>query len=237
MRKLASIALLTALFTIAVPAQKQLKPWIDWSQKDALKILEDSPWGQTQTETDKTVFFSSTITESLRRMGGGSTAQEINLNFRIRFFTAKPIRQALVRMMEIQQKNLPKETIDRLNIFANSRSNDSVIVAVAFDSTIERYSVEVMQSLGRVTTQLAKNQTYLERKDGKRVYLSEYVAPGKDGFGARFIFPRQFEGQPFLSAKAGEVRFHSEFLVGSKSVELDRRFKTADMVYNGEFEY
>jgi hypothetical protein len=236
MSKFASVALLTALFAVAVLSQKQFRPWGEWSQKDALKILEDSPWGQTQTETDTSIFFSAPA-ESNRRMGGGSTNQEINLNFRIRFFTAKPIRQALVRIMEIQQKNLPSETSDRLTKFANLRSDQWVILTLNFDSTNERYSIEVMQALGRVTTELIKSQTYLERKDGKRAYLNQYVAPGKDGFGARFIFPRQFEGEPFLSPKSGEVRFHSELLVGAKSVTFDRRFKTADMVYNGELEY
>ena len=236
MSKLTIVALLTALFAVGVLAQEQLEPWVAWSRKDAQKILNDSPWAQTQTETDTSqTFFPAS--ENSRRLGGGATNQEINLNFRIRFLTAKPIRQALARMMEIQQKNLSRDTIDRLNKFANLRANEWVIVVVAFDSTNERYSVPVMQALAGITTDLAKNQTFLERKDGKRVYLNEYVAPGKDGFGARFIFPRQFQGQPFLVAKTGEVRFHSEFSAGSKSFEFDRRFNTAAMVYNGELEY
>ena len=71
----------------------------------------------------------------------------------------------------------------------------------------------------------------------KRIYLNEYVAPGKDGFGARFIFPRNFEGKPFLGADNGEVRFYSQFSVGSRALKLDRRFKLADMMYDGELEY
>jgi hypothetical protein len=246
MSKLAIVALVTALFSVAVPAQKQPKPWGEWSQKDAQKILDDSPWGQTQTETDTSqMFYSPTNDPNVSgrssndssRLRQGATNQAVNLNFRVRFFSAKPIRQALVRLMEIKQKDLPKETIDRLNVFANLRSDEWIIVAVAFDSNDQRYSGPVMQAFGSVTTDLAKNDTYLERKDGKRLYLNEYVAPGKDGFGARFIFPRQVEGQPFLTADAGEVRFHSEFSAGSRSLKLDRRFKTAEMVYNGELEY
>lgn len=246
MSKLATLALATALFTVTVLAQKQTKPWGEWSQKDAQKILDDSPWGQTQIETDTSQMFFSPTSDPNRsrstsndssRLSQGATNQAVNLNFRIRFLTAKPIRQALVRLTELKQKDLPKDAIERLNAFASMRSDQWVIVAVAFDSTDQRYSGPVMQAFGSVTTDLVKNDTYLERKDGKRVYLNEYVAPGKDGLGARFIFPRLLDGQPFLTPEAGEVRFHSEFSAGSRSLKLDRRFKTANMVYNGELEY
>jgi len=248
MSRLAIVTLVTALFAVGVLAQKQPKSWADWSQKDAQKILDNSPWGQTQTDTDTSQMFFSPTSDPNRtgsrntsndssRLSQGATNQAVTVNYRVRFFTAKPIRQALVRLMELNQKNLSKETIERLNIFANLRSDDWVIVAVAFDASDQRYAGPVMQAFGSATTDLAKNDTYLERKDGKRVYLNEYVAPGKDGFGARFIFPRQFEGKPFLSPDAGEVRFYSQFSVGSRSIKLDRPFKVAEMIYDGELEY
>jgi hypothetical protein len=246
MIKLAIVALATTLFAGAVLAQKQLKPWDQWSQKEAQKILDDSPWGQTQTDTD-TSEMSYSPTSDPDRMGRsandssrtrqGATNQEVHVNFRVRFFTAKPIRQALVRLMQLKQKDLPKETIERLNQFANLQSNEWIIVAVAFDATDQRYSGPVLQAFGSATTDLAKNNTYLERKDGKKIFLNEYVSPGKDGFGARFIFPRVVDGQPFLAADSGEVRFYSQFSVGSTGIKLDRRFKTNDMMYNGELEY
>jgi hypothetical protein len=246
MRKLATAALITTLLAAGVMAQKQPKPWGDWSKKDAEKILNDSPWGQTYTETDTSqMFFSPTSDPNTRgqtsndnsRLRQGATNTEVHVNFHIRFFTAKPIRQALVRLMEVNQPNLPKETIERLNTFASLQSNELIIVAVAFDSTDQRYSGPVMQAFGSVTTDLAKNNSYLERKDGKKVFLTEYVPPGKDGFGARFIFPRVVDGQPFLSADSGEVRFFTEYRVGSNAIKLDRRFKVADMMYDGQLQY
>src|SRR6267142_3016339 len=242
MRKLIIAAIVAALLSLAVQAQKQLKPWGEWSQKDAQKILNDSAWGRTQTETDTSqMFFSPTndtgVTRSTSNSGSrarqGATNEAVHVNFHVRFFTAKPIRQALVRLMEINQTNLSKDTIERLNLFANLQSNEWIIVAVAFDATDQRYSGPVLQAFGSATTDLAKNNTYLERKDGKKIFLNEYVPPGKDGFGARFIFPRVVDGQPFLAADTGEVRFFSEFSAGSVSIKLDRRFKITDMMYNG----
>jgi hypothetical protein len=246
MRKPAIIALLTALFAVGVLAQKQAKPWSEWSKKDAEKILNDSPWGRTQTETDTSQMFFSPTSDPNRsrstsndssRLNQGATNQAVNLNFRIRFFTARPIRQALVRLMELSQTNLPKETLEKLDQFANLHSDDLIIVAVGFDSTDQRYSGPVMQAFGSVTTDVLKNVTYLERKDGKRVFLNEYVPPGKDGFGARFIFERKVDGQPFLTADSGEIRFYSEYSAGSNKFKLNMRYKVADMIYDGQLEY
>ena len=74
----------------------------------------------------------------------------------------------------------------------------------------------------------------LTGNDGKRLFLEEYVPPGKDGFGARFIFLRELDGKPFLTKDTGEVRFYAEY---SNGIKVNRRFKTADMIYKGELEY
>ncbi len=246
MRKLVIAALLTALLTSVVLGQKQLKPWGDWSKKDAEKMLNDSPWGQTQAETDTSNMFFvpgagtgpdvGANTES-NRLRQGATNQAVNVNFRIRFFTAKPIRQAFARLIELNQANLTKELAAQLTAWSDAHSDDWIIVAVTFDSTDRRYSGPVMQAFGSATSDAVKNNTYLERKDGKRVFLTEYQAPGSDGAGAKFVFARVLDGKPFLTANSGEVRFHSEFATGSTNVKLDRRYTVADMVYDGKLEY
>src|SRR5215510_3607445 len=47
MRKLILIAMLTLLLNLEAAAQNA-KPWTEWSRAEAEKILNDSPWGQTQ---------------------------------------------------------------------------------------------------------------------------------------------------------------------------------------------
>jgi hypothetical protein len=74
---------------------------------------------------------------------------------------------------------------------------------------------------------------YLER-NGKRLFLEEYIPPGKDGFGARFIFLRTLDEKPFIADNTGEVRFYAKFSNGPK---IDRRFKVSEMIYNGGLEY
>ena len=38
-------------------AQKERKPWTEWSQKEAENVLNDSPWSRMQTDTDTSEMF------------------------------------------------------------------------------------------------------------------------------------------------------------------------------------
>ncbi len=242
MKRLLITITVLVLIAVAAPAQKSDKPWQEWSKKEAQKILDDSPWGRTQTETDISEMFYTPTTQSGRgssssRQTQGATNQPVNVNFRIRFFTAQPIRQAFVRLMRLNQPNLDKQTLERLDAFTKVRSEQWIIVAVGYDATDQRYSGPVLQAFGSATTDVLKNNTYLERKDGTKNFLDEYVPPGRDGFGARFIFPRKVDGQPFLTVDSGEVRFYSEYTTGLSKLKLNMRFKVADMMANGQLEY
>src|SRR5262252_6499643 len=146
MHKLIAGATLVILIAIGVAAQKS-KSWGDWSKKDAEKILNDSPWGQTQTETDTSQMFYSPTSDPSRgratsndssRSRQGATNTEVNVNFRIRFFSAKPIRQAFVRTIELQN-TLTKEQSAGLAAWSNAHTDDWIIVSVSFDSTDQRY--------------------------------------------------------------------------------------------------
>lgn len=215
--------------------------WTKWTKKDAEKILSQSPWAQDQTETDTSeMFFSPTSDPNMagrtandgQRLEKGATNQSVNVKYTIRFFSARPVRRALVRLMELQSKP-SAEVLERLHNFANVKATDSIIITVLAQSTDQRSERSVMEAFNGAVTATLKNETYLER-DGKRLFLEEYIPPGKDGFGARFIFLRMMDEKPFIGDRTGEVRFYSKFQKGPK---LDRRFKVSEMIYNGELEY
>jgi hypothetical protein len=225
-------------------ASAQKKAWTGWSKSDAEKMISDSPWAQTQTDTetsqrlysrtaDPNATSDRTTAAANARLARGAINREVNVKFRVRFFSARPVRQALARLIQLEQKP-GEEVLEKLHAFAELKSASSIIVTASFDSSDRGYLGTITQAFTTATTSILKHNTYLERSDGKRLYLDQYVAPGKDGFGARFIFPRKVGGQPFLNAKSGEVRFHTEYPIG---IQIDRRYKVADMIYNGEIEY
>ena len=246
MKKGASVVLvlllLTAIAFETVTGQKQAKSWKEWSKADAEKVLNKSAWGQLQVDTDLSEMFFTPTTDarttrapnSNSRLEQGATNQETKLTYGIRFFSARPVRQAFIRMIQLQQKNLEADVIERMNNFAELPSTDSIIIAVTIEGTDQRSLGKVMQIVSSAVTGTLKNTTYLERNDGKRLFLEEYVPPGKDGFGARFIFPRMVDERPFLTPETQDVRFYSE--VGT-AIKLNMRFKTADMMIDGKLEY
>jgi hypothetical protein len=223
--------------------QKEKKPWSEWTQKEAEKILSNSPWAQIQNDTDTTeMFFEPTADPRTNRrtpnpegrLEQGATNQPSNLKYGIRFFSARPVRQAFVRTIQLRQKDLAPEVIERMKSFAELQATDSIIIAVTIEGTDKRSLGHVMQLFSSASTGTLKNTSYLERNDGKRIFLEEYVPPGKDGFGARFIFLRMPDGVPFLTPQVSDIRFVGE--LGSE-VKLNMRFKVADMMLDGKLEY
>ena len=85
--------------------------------------------------------------------------------------------------MELKQKP-DQSVIEKLHAFAELKS-ESIILTVSFETTDQWYGGTGMQTMNSAVTATLKNETYLER-DGKRVFLEEYLPPGRDGFGARF---------------------------------------------------
>ncbi len=227
-----SSVLALLLAPLMISAQWNKKPYAEWSEKEAMKLLNDSPWGQTQALTD-----TSQMTGQARADSSQSRVQEVfNVNFRIRFLSAKPVRQALIHLIEIKNKGkINDELAARLKAFAAADFPDYVIITVSADSDkASRLLQQSTQSFYVLTTTDLKNNTYL-LAGGQRVFIKEYQPPGNDGFGARFIFPRMVDGKAFVTPESGDVLFHSD--PRSAPVALNMRYKIKEMSYEGKLEY
>lgn len=238
------LVLLAMVAAATVIGQKQTKSWKEWSRSEAEKVLNNSAWGQLQVDTDLSEMFFQPTTDS-RTSGGrapnansrleqGATNQATSLTYGIRFFSARPVRQAFIRMIQLQKKDLEPDVISRMNSFAELPSADSIIIAMTVEGTDKRSLGKAMQIVESAATGTLKNTTYLERSDGKRLFLEQYVPPGRDGFGARFIFPRIVDERPFLTPDITDVRFVSEF---GSTIKLNMRFKLSAMMVDGKLEY
>jgi hypothetical protein len=246
MRRLRKPVLLVLVLTFTTPGigQKKTKPWQEWSKKDAEAILNDSAWGKTQTETDISEMMfrpqaapdarsGRSNADPLRDERGGASNQATTIRYRIRFLSAKPIRQAFARVITLDQHSEDPRVKAYMNDFVDRQFDRWIAVVVGFESRDQRYSGVALQSFASATTESLKNKTYLERRDGKRVFLHLYQAPSSDGLGAKFIFERIVDERRFLNEESGEIRFVTE--VGK--LKLDMRFKVADMMYDGQLEY
>jgi hypothetical protein len=247
MRRIVFICSVLVLFAATAAAQKT-KPWTEWTDKEAVKMLTDSAWAQTQTElTESSQSSSGTaitraaenkrdVDTSKSQESGeslGRSSSSLSLKYFVSFLTAKPVRQAFIRMIELQRPEMTTEKVAELRTFVDRDFGDYVVVTVKVDGSDRKRLGPAMQEIATADAEALKTASYLERKDGKRVALMEYRAPGQDGMGAKFVFPRTLEGKPFLDANSGELRV---FIQVGKT-KLNRRFKVTDMMYEGKLEY
>lgn len=225
-------------FCVAAVAQDAGKPWSDWAKKDAEKILNDSGWGQTYIEQGPEAVDTRAISNpsaALQRSGeSGESRPSRTLKYRARFLTAKPVREAFARIVTLQQPSPSAELISQLQGFIDRDFGDFLVVAFSIEAADERMTKGAMAGLGRLTLEALKDRVYLERKDGKRASLTDYRPPSEDGMGAKFIFSKTLDGQPFLTQDADTVKF---FFQLSDKQKISMRYKVSGMVYAGKLEY
>jgi len=247
MKRLSFVCLILILVALPAYAQKG-KAWTEWTEKEAEKVLNDSGWGQTQTEggnseqPTQTSAISSTTAAKERNATNvrsaatsaesGETKEGPSLHLRVRFMSAKPIRAAFVRMVELQGASAEK--VAQIKPFIDYDFSSYIVITINMDGDDRRRIGVIMQELAKTDAAALKAVTYLERKDGKRLELMEYRPATDDGLGAKFVFARNFNGTPFLDANSGEVRFVTEL---GKLLKVNRRFKVSDMMYEGKLEY
>ena len=139
-------------------------------------------------------------------------------------------------MMELKQKQpMSDELVAHLKSLASGKFLELIVITVSVDSKDVGNNVQQAAALlnTRGTADL-KNSTFIETKDGRRIFLQEYQQPRPDGVGARFIFPRLVEGKPFITPESEEIHFVTEL---SSTYRLNMRYKVKDMMYDGKLEY
>ena len=245
MRRFLFILSVILFVAAAVSAQKD-KPWTEWTEKEAAKVLNDSAWGQTQTELAETAEPTSvsavTPTTAARRedqrisaansVESGESKTRASINYRIRFLSAKPVRAAFVRMIELQ--GATPERVAELRSFVDRDFADYIVISLAIDGTDRKRLGPSAEDIKTAEEATLQKTAYLERKDGVRLFLTNFRAPSQDGLGAKFVFPRVVDGKPFIDPGTGDVKFVLEI---GKTIKINRRFKVSEMMYDGKLEY
>jgi len=149
------------------PQEKEL--WPKWDKGKVNKMLNSSPWAQTQTDTDTSeMTYSPTSASGSSSIGStasssagarntgrdvqgnrsdqGASNQALSVNYHVRFLSAKPIRQAFARMIEIQEKD-NKSVRDQLGPFVERDFSDYIVVAVSLAIDLSRASRTIFATL------------------------------------------------------------------------------------------
>ncbi|HEY2930432.1 MAG TPA: hypothetical protein VGK99_01705 [Acidobacteriota bacterium] len=215
----------------------EAKPFTQWSEKEALALLSESPWARTQVVLGSVLLEgrspSSRASDLPPIVGPGQTSgsgiSRAGVNFSdrdsipvyVRWYSSRRIRQALGRLGQLQG-NAPEEEVNR---FVQEPMKDYLICVLA----------PVMDSFDQVNLENLKNNTFLlSKKDkSKKLQLSNYTAPRdrKDGI-ALFSFPRTLNGKPVFDLEDEEVQFVTQ----AKKLGIKASFKISKMMTDGSLD-
>lgn len=226
----AALLLVLALYCPPIHAGDETtgQPYQQWTLEEAVAVLNESAWARKET-----------FTRVVGGIGSGiSGEKEIYNTFFVRFLSARPVREAYARIRQIQAgyDTLSSEERHRFDAaLAGGLKMDVsrwIVVTVHFRSNDPRTERQVRQFLEMQTVQSLKSRAFLSTARFPQLVLAAYFPPQDDVVGAKFVFPRQFEGSPVVSAKDARVSF--ELDIPGFEPDLRVNFSVAEMLVAGE---
>jgi hypothetical protein len=173
------------------------------------------------------------LNSASRNSESGESKPVASIKYHVRFLSAKPIRAAFARRVLLAQAQPNEQLTGQLQAFVDRDFSNYIVVTVSVEVGDEKMVGPVMRAFTAATTEALQNNVYLERKDGKKLFLMEYRPPTEDGMGAKFVFKRAPDGQPFLSDN-DNVRFFAQL---NERMKVNARYKLSDMLFDGKLEY
>ncbi|HEX3102063.1 MAG TPA: hypothetical protein VHQ01_09740, partial [Pyrinomonadaceae bacterium] len=236
--KVKSVFLFAVVCLLAgtINAQKALdKPFQKWSQDDALKILNTSPWAKSYQSAegmaalDKAAILKEQdnvkITPGPKASDGGAQGATLTVApVLIRLHSSLVIRQAYVRLQQLAAG------YDKMDDAKRAAFDNSVKDLLACPLCQNYYIVTMTKSVNSsgasvdeglfqtMTLQQMKGNVWIVNEKGIKSELAQFIAPkgGKDM--AVFFFPRRDpQGNDYISpeSKNFRVTFSGEFLTPS----------------------
>jgi len=199
---------------------------------DLVRILDDSPWAQTQME-------NHSVTDG--RLPPNSYMATMRLR------SALPIRQALVRrrqmfvnydkLSQADQARFDAEVKGFLECPDCAKYYLVTLVSPIITSQQEGSSFDIVSKLKGLSLDTLKPHVYLTNDKGERRYLTGFIPAKGESGEVMFVFPRLDEqGKPFLAPESKRFSFIIEEKVfEGRSVPLKKfTFEVSRIIRNGE---
>ncbi len=235
MKNILFIGLICVFLGSSVFSQ-EAKSWDDWSKKDSDKVLNNSAWAQSQMKGEAPI--------DMRVRNGGSQNPQLGdpgpvkvpseVYLRVRFITAKPIREGFASKIWQSEPEPNAELKVQLQNIIDNGFGDFIVVAVNVEGQDPQTVRQTLQGLMKLKTTDLADKVYLERNDKKRLPLIEYKTPVADNMGGKFIFARTVDGSPYLTPENDSVRFVINL---SGNLKLNMKFDVSKMMYGDRLEY
>jgi len=169
----------------------------------------------------------------------GTDVQEFS--FTARLFSAQPIRDAYVRMLQIMNRydGLPPDRQhafdQQLDRFLHADFSQNVVIALSYQCNDPVGQLNLNKWFDSQTTDTLKQNAYLFSPTAGQLEVVKYF-PQQGGLGAEFVFPRLFKGEPILQPRAGKMRFQlTRAPMIHQIMYID--FDSNQMTYKDKFSY
>jgi hypothetical protein len=212
------------------------KPYKEWKKNEAFKMKDNSPWAKSQTMAS-TISRRGSGTDRL----GDAGKSEVYSSVTVRLFSALPVRQAYVRIMQLMnnydaKSDEEKAAIDaRLSAVLKRDFSKMIVVELEYAGNDPESQRNVKNYLLQMKADHLKQNCYLISDRLGRVTLQEYYPPSADGSGAKFFFPRMVSDKPVVAPEDKELNFDFWFEPIEQKVFI--RFKVKELMYGGELAF
>lgn len=217
------------------------KEYRQWSEREVKKLLEDSPWARGYTLSQVHI---TPLQQDNTDVTGRERVDNPRFTYQVQFRSAQPLRQAMVRQMQLTQKydqmaEDKKQAFDEeAGKFLAARFPDSVVVNISFTTNVQQDDRDVARHWQTQTTDTLKNSTFLISPKGEKVALQRYTVASA-GRSFQFVFPRQLEGRPLVGPqdKSIKLEFIHPRVRTASEVRVFIEFKADKMLMQGEVAY
>jgi hypothetical protein len=241
------------------------KDYGKWSDRECVKMLQESPWAQEYKlfrmggsgKTDVTQNDPSKGLQDAKRDSGSLASSDAAggqqyIKYEVQFFSALPVRQAVVRQARIANKYdgltpEQQQAFDKsAGEYLSADYSNTVVVRVGYSTNIQSLDLDLARYWQSKTLSVIQNSVYLTPSKGTKVALLDF----KVAQGARrefqFAFPRQRDGQPLLNEKDSSITLEFPYPTSKEIGTMGEmagdgraviEFKTKKMVFKGQIEY
>lgn len=240
--------------TLPVFGQKYLqKSYKEWNKEEVQKILTDFPWAneyQSERGLDANAQLRQAREQADTNISGSNRgnlgAQGVPPPVVVRLFSAMPIRQAFVRLQQIEVGYDKMNSDDKAKFDASKESfleckickDYYVVTLTKFKDAGTSVNNGIFQTLKLSDI---KGKIWLENDKGERRELTEFTPPKSEIDKATFFFKRTDEtGKPFFTAsdKLVKLMFSNDLRddTSEYSLLIPRlfEFKVSKMVVDGQ---
>ena len=214
-RTIALTILLGSMATAQSGEFWQKKPYRQWSEAECRKMLEESPWAKTHTlgqvyiepmqspsspsSNDPFQVPDPTTGPVKSSTADRAREQQPRIKYVVQFRSALPVRQAMVRMMQINKNynQMPSEGKQKFDqnadAFLGKNLSDTVILFVTFSSNVQEFLMELSRYWQAQTTETLRNSVFLITSRGDKIPPVSYIWAGSE---FQLNFPREYNERP-----------------------------------------